>query len=53
MNLLNFRRYADFKAHIQFDNSNIGNKTSDIFRPNSKCNGYYILSDWDDLLQSG
>ena len=35
------------------DNSNIGNKTSNIFKQTPTCNGYYFVSELNDVLQSG
>ena len=35
------------------DMSNIGNKTTNIYKQNPVCNGYFIVSELDDLLKSG
>ena len=40
---LYFRISADFEADNEIDNSNIGNKTTNIYKQNPVLNGYYIL----------
>ena len=50
---LYFRIYADFEAENEIDGSNIGNKTTNIYKQNPVLNGYYILSALDDVLESG
>ena len=50
---LYFRIYADFECNNEINNSNIGNKTTNIFKQNPTCNGYYIVSELNDVLQSG
>ena len=50
---LYFRNYADFEAGIQFDKSCKGDKTTNIYKKNPVSNGYYIVSELDDVLKSG
>ena len=38
---------------MKLDNSNMGNKTTNIYKQNPVCNGYYIVSELNDVLQSG
>ena len=38
-NFLSFRVYAFFQADNEFDNSNIGNKTTIIYKQNPMCTG--------------
>ena len=33
--------------------SNIGNKTTNIFKQNPKLDGYYVISDLEDISKSG
>ena len=42
-NPLYFRIVADFGADSEIDNSNIGNKTTNIYEQNPVCNGCYII----------
>ena len=51
-NPLYFRIYADFEADNEKDNSKIGNKTTNIYKPNPVLNGYYIISELQDVLES-
>ena len=51
-NPLNFRIYADFEANNEEDNSKIGNKTTNIYKQNAVLNGYYIISELEDVLGS-
>ena len=51
-NLLYFREYADFEADNEKDNSNIGNKTKNIYKQNPILNGFYIVSELEDVLKS-
>ena len=48
-----FRIIADFEADNENDGSNIGNKTSNIYKQNPVLNGYYIISELEDVLESG
>ena len=50
---LYFRIYADFECNNEIDNSNMGNKTTNIYNQNAVCNGYYIVSELNDILKSG
>ena len=52
-NPLYFRIYADFEANNEKDNSKIGNKTTNIYEQNPVLNGYYIISELEDVLKSG
>ena len=45
--------YADFETDIEFIISSIGNQSTIIFKQNSVCNGYYIVSEMDDVLKCG
>ena len=45
--------YADFEADNGIKKSNIGNKTTYLYRQNPVLNGYHILSELDDILQNG
>ena len=51
-NPLYFRIYADFEADNEKDNSNIGNKTTNIYKQNPVLNGYHIVSELEDVLKS-
>ena len=51
-NPLYFRIYADFEADNEEDNTCIGNKTTNIFKQNPVLNGYYIISELEDVLKS-
>ena len=48
-----FRIFADLEADNEVDNSNISIKTTKIFKQNPVCNGYYIRSESEDVLESG
>ena len=48
-----FRVYADFECNNETDNSNMGNKTINIYKQTPVCNGYYIVSGINDVLKSG
>ena len=52
-NPLSFRIIADFQAKYEKDNSKIGNKTTNIYKQNPVLNGYYIISELEDVLESG
>ena len=52
-NPLYFRIYADFEADKEKDNSKIGNKTTNIYKQIPVLNGYYIISELEDVLESG
>ena len=51
-NPLYFRIYADFEADNEKDNSIIGNKTTNIYKQNPVLNGYYLVSELEDVLKS-
>ena len=48
-----FRLYADFDADNEKDNSSVGNKTTNIYKQNPILNGYRIVSELENVLQSG
>ena len=52
-NPLYFRIYSDFKADNEKDNFFIGNKTTNIYKQNPILSGYRIVSELDNVLQSG
>ena len=52
-NKLYFRIIADFEADNEEDNSKIGNKTTNIYKQKPTLNGYYIISELEDVLKSG
>ena len=51
-NPLYFRIYADFEADNEKDGSIIGNKTTNIYKQNPVLNGYYIVSELENVLKS-
>ena len=53
VNPLNFRIYAGFEVDKEIGNSSIGNKSTNIYEQNPICNGSLIVSDLNDVLQSG
>ena len=52
-NPIYFGIYADSEGDREKDNSNIGNKTANIYKQNPVLNGYNIISEMDDVLESG
>ena len=52
-NPLYFRLIADFEADNEVDGSNIGNKTSNTYKQNHVLNGYFVISELEDVLESG
>ena len=53
-NLLYFRITADFEADNEIEDSKaVGNKTNITCNQKLVCNGYYIVSELKDVLQSG
>ena len=52
-NRLYFRIYADFEADNEKDNSIVGNKTTNIYKQNPVLNSYRIVSELEDVFQSG
>ena len=51
-NPLYFWIYADFEADNEKDDSVVGNKTTNIYKQNPVLNGYYIVSELEDVLKS-
>ena len=51
-NPLYFRIYADFEADNEKYSSNIGNKTTNIYKQNPRLNGYHIESELEGTLKS-
>ena len=43
---------ADFEADNEIDGSNIGNKTTNIYKQTPVLNGYYKISEMEDVLES-
>ena len=52
-NKLYFRIYADFEADNEKENTNIGDKTTNIYKQEPVCNGYHIESELDQILKNG
>ena len=52
-NPLYFRIIADFEADNEVDGSSVGNKTTNIYKQNPVLNGYYVISELEDVLESG
>ena len=52
-NPLYFRIYSNFEADNEKDNSKIGNKTTNIYKQKPVLNGYYTISELNDVLESG
>ena len=52
-NPLYFKNIADFEADNEIDGSNKGNKTSNFYKQNPVVIGYYIISELEDVLESG
>ena len=48
-----FRIIADFEDDNEIDGSNIGNRTTNIYKQNPVLNGYYIISELEYVLESG
>ena len=51
-NPLYFRKIADFEADNEEDNSKVGDKTTNIYKQKPVLNGYYIISELEDVLES-
>ena len=51
--LFYFRIYADFEADSEKDISIIGDKTINIYKQNPVLNGYRMISELENVLQSG
>ena len=52
-NPLYLRIIADFEADNEVDGSSVGNKTTNIYKQNPVLNAYYIISELEDVLESG
>ena len=52
-NPLYFRIIADFEADNEKDNLKVGDKTTNIYKQEPVLNGYYIISELNDVLESG
>ena len=52
-NPLYFRNIADFEADNEVDGSSVGIKTTNLYKQNPVPNGYYIISELEDVLESG
>ena len=52
-NPLYFRIFAGFEADNEVDGSSAGNKTTNIYKQNPVVNGYYLISELEDVLKSG
>ena len=52
-NPLYFRIIADFEADNEIENASVGNKTTNIYKQNPVLNGFYIISELNDVLESG
>ena len=52
-NPLYFRIIVLFKAENEIDNSSVGNKTTNIYKQNPVLNGYYVISELEDIIKSG
>ena len=50
---LYFRIYADFEADNKKENIKIGDETTNIYKQEPICCGYYIVSELEDVLKSG
>ena len=48
-----FRIIADFEAHNQVNGSSVGNKTTNIYKQIPVLIVYYIISEVEDVLESG
>ena len=45
-----FRMFEDFEADNEFDNSKVGDGTTNFYTQNLICTGYYMKSDLYDVL---
>ena len=52
-NLLYCRTYAHFEASNEIVKFSIEIKATNIYKKNPVCNGYYIVSELNDILQNG
>ena len=52
-NPTNFRILANLEAFNEIDLFSTGNKTTNVYKQNPVCNGFYIVSELNDVLRSG
>ena len=52
-NPLYCRIIADFEADNEIEKSSVGSKTTNFYKQNPVLNGYYIISELEDVLESG
>ena len=52
-NLLCFWIITEFEADNEIDKSSVGNKTTNNYKQNPVCNGFFIVSVLNDVLKSG
>ena len=52
-NTVSFRFYATFEADKENDYTQIGDKTTNTYKQNAVCNGYYIVSELDLVSKKG
>ena len=50
-NPLYYRIFADFEADNETDNPSIDKKTTNFYEQNQVLNGFFILSELDDVLK--
>ena len=48
-----FRTMADFEADNEIENSNLGDKTTKLYKQIPVLNGYYFTSELNDISKSG
>ena len=48
-----FRIIAVFEANNEIENCNVDNETTNIYKQNPVHNGFYIISELNDVLESG
>ena len=51
--LLCFKINVAFESDNELQSHNKGKKTKNIYKQNPVCNGYYIISELNDVLKSG
>ena len=49
---IHFKFGADYEADSEIDNSNIGDKTTNVHKQNHVPNGYYIISELHDVSKN-
>ena len=52
-NPLSFGIYSDFEADNEKVNSSIRNTTTNIYKQNPVLNGYHVVSELEDVSESG